>query len=89
MKLSEVSLESVKRALKIDYSHDDELIGEIMAMAKDRIMQLTNRELDDLDGFPSVVHAFNCICSDMYDGTDEHERTILAICHSIQLNMVT
>lgn len=89
MKLSETSLESVKRALKIDYSHDDELITEIMNMAKDRLIQLTNRELDDLDNYPCVVHAFNCVCSDFYDGTDEHEKTIQAICHSIQLNMVT
>ena len=89
MKLSEVTLESVKRALRIDYDYDDERIREIIPMAKDRIVSLTNREEADLDNHPAIVHAFYCACADFYDGTDEHEKTILTLCHNIQLNMVT
>lgn len=89
MKLSEVTLESVKRALRIDFDYDDERIKEIIPMAKDRIVSLTNREESDLDNYPAIVHAFYCACADFYDGTDEHEKTILTLCHNIQLNMVT
>lgn len=89
MKLSEVTPESVKRALRIDYDYDDERIKEIIPMAKGRIVSLTNREESDLDNYPAIVHAFYCACADFYDGTDEHEKTILTLCHGIQLNMVT
>lgn len=89
MKLSEVTPESVKRALRIDFDYDDERIKEIIPMAKDRIVSLTNREESDLDNYPAIVHAFYCACADFYDGTDEHEKTILTLCHNIQLNMVT
>lgn len=89
MKLSEVTPESVKRALRIDYDYDDERIKEIIPMAKGRIVSLTNREVSDLDNYPAIVHAFYCACADFYDGTDEHEKTILTLCHNIQLNMVT
>ena len=88
MKLSEVTLESVKRALRIDYDYDDERIRETIPMAKDRIVSLTNREEADLDNYPAIVHAFYCACADFSDGTDEHEKTILTLCHNIQLNMV-
>ncbi len=88
MKLSEVTLESVKRALRIDSDYDDERISEIIPMAKSRLAALTNRTEEELDELPETVQAFYLICEDYYDGTSDHDKSIAAICHSVQYNMV-
>ncbi len=89
MKLSEVTPESVKKALRIDSDYDDERISEIIPMAKSRLTALTNRTEEELDTLPETVQAFYLICEDYYDGTAEHDKAIAAICHSVQFNMVS
>ena len=88
MKLSEVTTEDVKRHLKIDSDYDDERISEIIPMAKGRLLRLTNRTAEELDGIAEIVQAFYQLCEDYYDGTDEHEKSVNTICHSVQFNMV-
>lgn len=89
MKISEITVANVKKALRIDYSHDDERISdEIMPAALARIKTLTNREEADLDNYPELVTAYMCLCNDYYDGTTEREQAAEAICHGVQLNLV-
>lgn len=89
MKISEITVADVKKALRIDYSHDDERIeNEIMPAALAEILVLTNREEADLDNFPQLVTAFMCLCNDYYDGTQEREQAARSICHGVQLNLV-
>lgn len=67
MKLSEATLDSVKLAMRIDYDLDDALITSIMEAAKGYIRTYTGLSDAELDGYPEVIHAFNCLCIDMYD----------------------
>ncbi len=66
-KLSEIDLENVKQAARIDYDSDDVLLGHIMDAAKGYIRTYTGLEDADLDDIPEMVIAFYCLCSDMYD----------------------
>lgn len=67
MKLSEVNIDITKKFLRIDYDHDDELIGIISESAKGYIRSFTGLSDERLDKYPEVVHAYICLCSDMYD----------------------
>ena len=89
MKLSEITVERVKKALRIDYNHDDDRIEtEIMPAVLSRLKVLTNRTVEDMDNFPELVTAYMCLANDYYDGTTEREQTAEAICHGVQLNLV-
>lgn len=89
MVLSEITAEKVKKALRIDYDHDDDRIeNEIIPAVLDRLSVLTNRTIEDMDRFPQLVTAFMCLANDYYDGTTEREQAAEAICHGIQLNLV-
>lgn len=89
MKISDITVADVKKALRIDHTHDDSRIeNEIMPAALAEIITLTNREEEDLDNFPQLVTAFMCLCNDYYDGTREREDAARSICHGVQLNMV-
>lgn len=90
MRISDITVADVKKALRIDYDHDDDrILNEIMPAALAQIMTLTNREEADLDNFPQLVTAYMCLCNDYYDGTQEREQAAESICHSVQLNLVT
>lgn len=90
MKISEITVENVKKALRIDYSHDDERIeNEIIPAVISRLETLTNRTAEDMDNFPELVTAFMCLANDYYDGTEEREKAAEAICHGVQLNLVS
>lgn len=67
LKISEVSLEDVKRVLRADYDFDDELILQIMSAAKGYIKSYTGLVDEEIDKFPEMIHAFFCLCTDMYD----------------------
>ncbi len=67
MKLSEVNIDITKKFLRIDYDHDDELIGIISESAKGYIRSFTGLPDGRLDEYPEIVHAYICLCSDMYD----------------------
>ena len=89
MKISEITVADVKKALRIDYDHDDERIeNEIMPAVISRLETLTNRTPGDMDNFPQLVTAFMCLANDYYDGTSEREKAAESICHGIQLNLV-
>jgi len=89
MVLSEITVEKVKKSLRIDYDHDDDRIeNEIIPAVIDRLSVLTNRTIEDMDRFPQLVTAFMCLANDYYDGTTEREQAAEAICHGIQLNLV-
>lgn len=89
MRISDITVADVKKALRIDYDHDDDrILNEIMPAALAQIITLTNREEEDLDNFPQLVTAYMCLCNDYYDGTQEREQAARAICHGVQLNMV-
>ena len=89
MRISDITVADVKKALRIDYDHDDDrILNEIMPAALAEIITLTNREEEDLDNFPQLVTAYMCLCNDYYDGTQEREQAARAICHGVQLNLV-
>lgn len=89
MVLSEITVEKVKKSLRIDYDHDDDRIeNEIIPAVLDRLSVLTNRTIEDMDRFPQLVTAFMCLANDYYDGTTEREQAAEAICHGVQLNLV-
>lgn len=89
MKISDITVADVKKALRIDYDHDDDrILNEIMPAALAQIITLTNREESDLDNFPQLVTAYMCLCNDYYDGTQEREQAARSICHGVQLNLV-
>lgn len=89
MKISDITVADVKKALRIDYDHDDDrILNEIMPAALAEIITLTNREEEDLDNFPQLVTAYMCLCNDYYDGTQEREQAARSICHGVQLNLV-
>lgn len=93
MKLSEISPEEVKKALCIDYDYDDDFLLQIMAAAKDYMKNYTGLSADGLDEYPMTVHAFYCICGDMYDnrsaqitGSAKENPTVKTILLSIARN---
>ena len=89
VKISEITVADVKKALRIDYDHDDSRIeNEIMPAVQSRLVTLTNRDAADLDDFPELVTAYMCLANDYYDGTTEREQAAEAICHGVQLNLV-
>lgn len=70
MKLSEVTTENVKKALRIDYDYDDDYITSVMASAKSYIASKTSLTFEELDEYPEFVHAFYCVCADMYQNRE-------------------
>ena len=89
MRISDITAADVKRALRIDYDHDDDrILNEIMPAVKSMIITLTNRDEEDLDNFPELVTAYMCLANDYYDGTSEREEAARSICHGVQLNLV-
>ena len=70
MKLSECTLQSVKKAIRVDYSDYDDLIEDIMESARSMLANRIGMTLEELDAFPEIVHAFNCLCADMYDNRE-------------------
>lgn len=73
MTVSEVTLESVKQSLRIDYDYDDELLTDIMESAKGYMLSQMALTPEELDKYPEMVYAFKCICGSMYN-----ERTLSA-----------
>lgn len=67
MKLSEASKDSVKLAMRVDHDYDDPLIESIMEATKGYIRTYTGLSDSELDRYPEIIHAFNCLCIDMYD----------------------
>lgn len=90
VKLSAVSLSDVKKALRIDYSHDDALIEDtVMPSAMGRLQALTGiNDITTLDNYPELVLAYMLICNDYYDGTEERSKAYMTIIHSCQIHLL-
>lgn len=94
MKLSEVTLDITKKFLRIDHEYDDELIGIIGESAKGYIRSFTGLSDERLDEYPEIIHAYICLCSDMYDNNavtvtaDKPNPTVRQILMSIAENYV-
>lgn len=67
MKVSEANESSVKRALRIDFDDDDEYIRDLIIAAKAFLVSETSLTEEELDEYPEMIHALNCLCADMYD----------------------
>lgn len=68
MKVSEITLESVKQSLRIDYDYDDQYIRTlIMPAALGYLKSQTNLTDEEIDAIPEMVIAFQCLCGTMYD----------------------
>ncbi|MGN1120689.1 MAG: head-tail connector protein [Oscillospiraceae bacterium] len=70
MKISEVTVEDIKRYIHITDNEDDALIGNCIEAAKSYILDYTALTAEDADGIPNLVYALYCICSDMYNVRD-------------------
>lgn len=94
MKLSEVTLETTKLILRIDTDDDDKMLSQIMDSAKGYILSFTGLTESEIDNYPEAVHAFNCLCSDMYNNvvmqvtSDKVNPTVNQILKSMAVNYV-
>lgn len=70
MTVSEITLDEVKKRLKIDYDQDDTSLAALMAAARAMIRDKTGRTDAEIDTFPQAYHLFMCICQHMYDNND-------------------
>ena len=70
MKVSKVTLESVKKSLRIDYDYDNELLLEIMESARGHLISQTGLSAEEIDAIPEMVYAFKCICGSMYSSRE-------------------
>lgn len=68
MKISEVTVETIKRYAVIELGEDDELIKAVfMPAAKQRIMDYTHLSEGELDNHEDLTLAFVALCAFMYD----------------------
>lgn len=66
-KVSEATLADVKKVLRVDYDFDDDLLLSVMSAARGYMKTYTGLDGERIDGYPEAIHAFYCLCSDMYD----------------------
>lgn len=94
MKLSEVTLSDLKLILRVDTDADDAMLTQIMDSAKGYILSFTGLTETEIDKYPETVHAFNCLCSDMYNNvvmqvtSDKVNPTVNQILKSMAVNYV-
>ena len=67
VKVSEATLVDVKKVLRVDYDFDDDLILSVMSAARGYMKTYTGLDGEQIDSHPEAIHAFYCLCSDMYD----------------------
>lgn len=67
VKVSEAALVDVKKVLRVDYDFDDDLILSVMSAARGYMKTYTGLSENELDDHPEAIHAFYCLCCDMYD----------------------
>lgn len=90
-KLSELTINDVKTALRIDYTTDDGLLPTLMSAAYAFILDRTGLTRTEADSFPQLCHAYFCICSDMYDvreatvQTDKLNPTVRTILNQVSV----
>lgn len=68
MKISEVTVDLIKKYAVIDTDDDDELIGDVfMPAAKAHIMEYTGLSFDEINGEDSLTAAYIALCAFLYD----------------------
>lgn len=68
MKISDVTLSTVKQYAAVELEEDDELIRTVfMPAAKRRIMDYTHLPESELDNHEDLTLAFVALCAFMYD----------------------
>ena len=68
MKISEVTLSTVKQYAAVELDEDDELIQSVfMPAAKRRIMDYTHLPENELDQHEDLALAFVALCAFLYD----------------------
>ena len=68
MKISEVTVDLIKKYAVIDIDDDDELIKEVfMPAAKAHIMEYTGLDFDKIDNLDSLTAAYIALCAFLYD----------------------
>ena len=81
----------VKGALRVDYQTDDDLIQMIMQGAEAFILERTGLTAEQADEYPQLIHAYFCLCNDMYDvreyvvDTDKLNPTVKSILSQLTL----
>lgn len=90
-RLSQLTLKDVKGALRVDYQTDDDLIQMIMQGAEAFILERTGFTAEQADEYPQLIHAYFCLCNDMYDvreyvvDTDKLNPTVKSILSQLTL----
>jgi uncharacterized phage protein (predicted DNA packaging) len=86
MKVSEVTLATLKNYIRVDHDEDDVLLEAILVGAKAFIKGFAGLDILDFDKYEDTTIALLVLCSEMYDNrsysVDNHEvnpvvRTIL------------
>lgn len=67
MKISGITLETVKMYLRVDDDTEDILIESFISAAKDYIVNYTGRTLDELEAYEDISLAILAIVGEMYD----------------------
>lgn len=67
MKISEVTIDVVKKYLRIDINEDDELLEAILEAAKQYAASYTGLSKEELEEYADIPLAVLALCSDMYE----------------------
>lgn len=67
MKISEVTLSTLKEYLKVDYDDDDKLLEEILKAGIQYIKDYTGASEETLNNSESFFIALLVLCSEMYE----------------------
>jgi uncharacterized phage protein (predicted DNA packaging) len=67
MKVSEVTVDTVKNYIRVDYDQDDELIQAILIGSVAYIQSYTGLSKESLDLYEEITIALFVLCSEMYD----------------------
>ena len=70
MKLSQITIDSVKQYVRITDSADDLLVAAIMEAATSKILHYTGLTAESVDDYPELFCAYMALCSDMYNVRD-------------------
>lgn len=67
MKISELTLDTVKQFLRVEHTEDDGLIGATLTAATAYALSYTGLTAEEADGLPDLTIALLVLCSEMYE----------------------
>ncbi len=92
MKISEVTLDTVKQYLRIDYDDDDTMIKNLMPAALAYISEHTALTIEQIDKYEDITIAYLILIEDMIDNRSMYvnksniNRTVTTILDMHSLN---